>query len=132
MSATESNDPRDWFAKAEKDRSAAILILSDPGLADIACYHAQQCAEKYLKGHLKRRAVPFRWAHDLTYLVDLCDKAEKQPGTFAGLRDDAEWLTRAADASRYPGDGVPASSADDARKALAFADRIRALVLAAA
>ena len=76
MSGTESDDSREWFAKAEKDRAAALLILADPALTDIACYHAQQTAEKYLKGHLKRRGVAFRWAHDLTYLINLCEKAE--------------------------------------------------------
>lgn len=46
-----SNLPEAWFAKAEADLQAAQMVLAaTPPLIEIACYHAQQCAEKYLKG----------------------------------------------------------------------------------
>ena len=38
----------------------------------MACYHAQQCAEKYLKGYLVAHNVLFRLVHDLDYLIQLC------------------------------------------------------------
>ena len=48
-----SNDPAAWLRKADNDLRAAQLALNeaDP-LAEIACYHAQQCAEKQLKDWL--------------------------------------------------------------------------------
>ena len=47
----ESDDPRQWFAKAEADRaSALILVKSGVGVRDVVCFHAQQCGETYLKG----------------------------------------------------------------------------------
>ena len=44
---------RDWFEKADQDLELARRALG-PGkpLPGMACYHAQQCAEKYLKGYL--------------------------------------------------------------------------------
>ncbi|WP_071527339.1 HEPN domain-containing protein [Nodosilinea nodulosa] len=48
-----SNLPEAWFAKAEAGLQAAELLLNTTTpLLDIVCYHAQQCAEKYLKGYL--------------------------------------------------------------------------------
>ena len=61
---------RDWFEKADQDLELARRALG-PGkpLPGMACYHAQQCAEKYLKGYLISHSVPFRFVHDLVYLV---------------------------------------------------------------
>ena len=51
---------RDWFEKADQDLELARRALG-PGkpLPGMACYHAQQCAEKYLKGYLISHSVPF-------------------------------------------------------------------------
>ena len=51
---------RDWFEKADQDLELARRALG-PGkpLPGMACYHAQQCAEKYLKGYLIAHSVPF-------------------------------------------------------------------------
>lgn len=132
MSRTESDDPGAWFAKADDDLRIGQLLLSESGLADAVCYHAQQCAEKYLKGYLKSRRVRFRWAHDLRYLIDLCERAAGPDGgsdEFAVERGDAQWLTRSADSSRYPGDAKNVCTPDDARRALGIAERVRTLVL---
>ena len=50
---------RDWFEKADQDLELARRALG-PGkpLPGMACYHAQQCAEKYLKGYLIAHSVP--------------------------------------------------------------------------
>jgi HEPN domain-containing protein len=45
------DDPRAWVAKAEEDFEMARLALRrKKPLTDPACFHAQQCAEKYLRG----------------------------------------------------------------------------------
>ncbi len=63
---------RSWFDKADQDLEMARRALGPPSpLPSMACYHAQQCAEKYLKGYLTARSVPFRFVHDLIYLTQL-------------------------------------------------------------
>ena len=56
---------RDWFEKADQDLEDLELARRALGpeepLPGMACYHAQQCAEKYLKGYLIAHSVPFRF-----------------------------------------------------------------------
>jgi HEPN domain-containing protein len=126
MNKRDSADPADWFAKAEGDLVAAeVLRASGADVGDSACYHAQQCAEKYLKGFLKSRAVPFKWVHDLGYLVDLCAGLDPD---FSQLRELAVTLTRAAELCRYPGDEAPATDPEIAA-AIAACLSIRQMVL---
>ena len=81
---------RDRFEKADQDLELARRALG-PGqpLRGMACYHAQQCAEKYLKGYLIAHSVPFRFVHDLVYLTQLC--ATQEPA-FEQLMSAAEIL----------------------------------------
>jgi HEPN domain-containing protein len=89
------------------------------------CYHAQQCAEKYLKGFLKSRQATFKWIHDLNYLLELCCEFD---AAFSALADDADALTHAAEPSRYPSsDEVPVTR-EEALEAMQIADRIRSCV----
>ena len=65
-------DVRDWVAKAEED-FAVVRTLSRtrrPVLNDAVCFHAQQCAEKYLKALLTRDHVAFPKTHDLLDLLE--------------------------------------------------------------
>jgi len=39
---------------------------------DAICFHAQQCAEKYLKAWLIEAAAAFPRVHDLEAVADLC------------------------------------------------------------
>jgi HEPN domain-containing protein len=62
---------RRWVEKAEED-----LVLAEHGLTmtercpyDLICYHAQQCAEKYLKALLAWQALLVPRTHDLRFLV---------------------------------------------------------------
>jgi HEPN domain-containing protein len=126
MKGNESDDPNAWFAKAEQDRRAAqILMQSAEPVTDMVCYHSQQCAEKYLKGYLKRRQVRFKWVHDLDYLVDLCAESDID---FGSLRTVAIQLTDSAGLSRYPGDEAPATR-EEAQAAIDAAEEIRGMVL---
>ena len=44
---------KEWFRKGDNDlKNAEIVIQSDDPPTDTICFHAQQCAEKYLKGFL--------------------------------------------------------------------------------
>jgi len=64
---------QEWFDKAEGDWVTAgreLRARKDPNY-DAACSHAQQCAEKYLKGRLQEEEIRFSKTHDLEILLDL-------------------------------------------------------------
>jgi HEPN domain-containing protein len=64
---------RQWVTKAEHDLKNAehTLTLKKDCPFDTVCFHAQQCAEKYLKALLSLHGVDFPKTHDLTELVAL-------------------------------------------------------------
>lgn len=113
-------DPRAWADKAEDDFKAAQLLLrrKEP-LTYIVCYHAQQCAEKYLKALLIAATHPFPRSHDLVMLNDLCAQA----GILVELdRTRLALLTDHAIRTRYPGDDP---IVEEARSALETAKAVR-------
>ena len=83
---------QDWFEKAEQNLEMAqpAMLPGDP-ISEMACYHAQQWAEKYLKGFLVSRSHSFNFVHDLFYLTQEC--AQRQPA-FRQLELAAETLGR--------------------------------------
>lgn len=51
----------EWIAKAEEDYAGAVDLQrrrKNP-LPNLVCFHAQQCAEKYLKAYLISQRIPF-------------------------------------------------------------------------
>ncbi len=61
----------DWLEKAEEDFQLVSLAMRQrkhPLYAGV-CFHAQQCAEKYMKGFLVRHKTAFRKTHDLDELL---------------------------------------------------------------
>ena len=95
-------ETRAWFKKADHDmRMAELAIRDNPPMTDQAVYHAQQAAEKAMKGLLTWHERIFRKTHNLVELGEAC----------AGLLPELEpLLRRAAGLSdyawqyRYPGD----------------------------
>jgi HEPN domain-containing protein len=123
-----SEEPPAWFDKADKDLKVAELALSsDPNLADEACYHAQQCAEKYLKGFSVARNTEFPFTHDLARLVELCSGLD---AAFAALEGSADALYDFATEARYPSDELPELTAEVANLALRHARQVRDFVRA--
>ena len=89
---------QDWFEKAEQDlEMAQPAMLPGNPIPPKTCYHAQQCAEKYLKGFLVSRSHSFNFVHDLFYLTQEC--AQRQPA-FSDLELAALCLTSWAAPSR--------------------------------
>ena len=122
-----SSSPADWFAKAEEDLRVAEMILdADDPSTDIACYHAQQCAEKYLKGYLISRRAAFKFVHELAYLVRLCMDINKD---FESLLAPAAELQDYATDVRYPLEGVSAPTCEEAKETMQLARVIRKFVL---
>lgn len=70
MSSDKMGIVRAWFKKADNDlRAAEMAFTMDASLYEIVCFHAQQCAEKYLKGFLVYNEVDFPKTQSIEYLV---------------------------------------------------------------
>lgn len=116
----------DWFARGDDDLALVKLILEQgTGSANLACFHAQQVAEKYLKGFLAYRDLHVRKIHDLEILLKDCETVDP---SFSQLQDDARFLIRFYAESRYPDDYVEFSR-QDAEVAYAATLRIKEFVL---
>ena len=105
----------EWVCKAEGD--VAILerecrARKEPSY-DGACFHAQQCAEKYLKARLCEADVSFSKIHDLVALLEQVLEAEPGWETF---REDLAFLSDFSVSFRYPGESADRGSALDARR----------------
>jgi HEPN domain-containing protein len=86
---------------------------------DGICFHCQQCAEKYLKGFLQERAIPFGKTHNLIYLLDLIVAVDPAWDVY---RQDVHVLSGFAVQFRYPGDSADKSMASES---LAFCRAFR-------
>lgn len=115
---------QEWVNKAEGDFATAEreLCAADNPNYDAVCFHAQQCAEKYLKARLQEADVAFGKTHDLIALLDLALKIES---IWEILRADLQSLTLFAVAYRYPGDSA---DEDDARESVTRCRNIRRVV----
>jgi len=92
----------EWITKAEGDWISALRELrarKAPNY-DAACFHAEQCAEKYLKARLQDAGIAFTKTHDLVVLLDLILPVEP---SWSSMRSDLRTLTIAAVDYRYPG-----------------------------
>jgi HEPN domain-containing protein len=92
----------EWIEKAEEDfltATRAYRARKFPAY-NAACFHAQQCAEKYIKARLQEADIPFRKTHDLGVLLDAVVAVEPMWET---MRDSLEVLNANAVDVRYPG-----------------------------
>lgn len=117
------NNPLSWVERAEEDYLMARSALRRrKPFTYSACFHAQQCAEKYLKAILVSKGVAFAKAHDLLLLSEQCEKA----GVLVTI--EAKQLSTLSDYAvrvRYPGeDPTP----DEAREAVEIAKTVRCFV----
>jgi HEPN domain-containing protein len=119
---TEINDPLAWVESAEEDFILARTALKrKQPLVSGVCFHAQQCAEKYMKALLISRGADFPKTHDLLMLNNLCSTV----GIF--LEIDPKHLNTLSDyavRTRYPGEGP---SISDAREAIDIVKLVRNL-----
>lgn len=115
-----------WFRKADSDLTTAQLVLNSDGPYDTACYHAQQAAEKYLKGFLAFRGIAIPRIHDLLELNQLCADAAE---TWSVEIDFLAELMPYAVESRYDIEFFP--DRGTAAEALDLAQQVKTAVLAA-
>ena len=86
---------------------------------DSACFHAQQCIEKYLNAVLIKKRISFSKVHDLEVLLDLCLAVYP---LWEPMRNDMQLLTQYAVQFRYPGESA---DKEQARKAIEAMKRSR-------
>lgn len=116
---------REWIAKAEADLQNVRLVLDvgPEGPLDTAAFHAQQCAEKYLKALLCFRGEDVPRIHDVEALLTRTHMGGRVEMTV----EESRLLTDYATVTRYPGGYEPVSY-EEAVHALELAARIRAAV----
>jgi HEPN domain-containing protein len=107
---------REWIAKAEEDFAAAIALARPrkKPLWSPVCFHAQQCAEKYLKAKLNEASIQFFKTHDLEQLLNQAIQVEP---LWAAFRTALKRLTDSAILPRYPGNFFTKTEAERALKA---------------
>ncbi len=103
----------EWVSKAEGDFATAgreLRARKNPNY-DAVCFHAQQCAEKYLKAVLQENEKHIPKIHNLIELMLLCEELDS---SFEMLRSDLVVMERYSVLVRYPGEFA---EKDDAQSA---------------
>lgn len=106
---------QEWVDKAEADFHVALResrARKNRSL-DAICFHAQQCAEKYLKARLQEAGISFPKTHSLPMLLHLAGGVEP---LWSSLRSPAGRLSAYAVAFRYPG---TSATKEEAKQAVA-------------
>ncbi len=104
---------KEWVDKAEDDYFSADLLLhaGETPIPDTACFHCQQCAEKYLKAYLQEHEIEFERSHELMPLLLLCSSLDAE---FKSIKHELEKLNRYAVIVRYPGITIKIDTAEEA------------------
>ena len=113
----------EWIRKAEADKLAAEVCFKlarrQSGQAEIACFHAQQCAEKHLKALLAQAGKTVPRTHDLIVLGNMAKAADLR---LSVNPKDLFLLNAHAVDIRYPG---ATAGVKEARRAVGAMNRIR-------
>ena len=115
---------REWIEKAEADFMSAgreYRARNRPNF-DAACFFAQQCIEKYLKGRLAEASSLIPKTHDLSVLLDSVVVIEP---LWEAARSRMETLTSYATLFRYPGESATRALA---KTAIADARWVRSMI----
>lgn len=117
-----------WLAFAEDDIRMAehAMKLKSNAPYRIIAFHAQQCAEKYLKAYLVYHNIDFPYTHSIRRLLDLCARYADWVNNIV----DAKELTPYATTARYPGEEDVVTPAE-AERAIKLANNVRRRVRAA-
>lgn len=126
-------DPREearrWLRQAEKDLDDARFVLSGRRY-NLACFLAQQAAEKAVKGLLYALGAEDVWGHSV---AELCRDAASLAPDFEPLVSQGAVLDKYYIPTRYPDSlpgGIPAEAfeEEDADRAIRLAEHIIAAV----
>ena len=114
--------PGMWLRRAQSDLRLGEIALNTPDvMLEDACFHAQQCAEKSLKGVLSYLNIPFPRTHAIDVLLDLLNNSGV---VIPDKIDEAFALTQYAVQTRYPGEWEPVDK-DEAVRAIKLASEVK-------
>jgi HEPN domain-containing protein len=107
----------EWANKAEGDFATALreFAVREDANYDAVCFHAQQCAEKYLKAALLEKGIAFGKVHDLEVLLDVALDAFP---IWESFRAESQMLTQYAVQFRYPGESADKEEAAGAVRSM--------------
>lgn len=116
---------RRWLLQANQDLDDAEFNLSG-GRYNVACFLAQQSAEKALKAYLFLKGAEEVWGHSV---AELCKDAQTFDREFERLESRAAPLDKYYVPTRYPNalpGGIPSKAFDenDARSAVRLAREV--------
>lgn len=114
----------EWIEKAEEDWDMllkAYRARKRPAY-NAACFHAQQCAEKYLKGRLEEASITFAKTHNLDQLLKQTQVIEP---SWAILQTDLDFLNDFSVLYRYPGSSASQATA---KKAVDACRKVRRVI----
>lgn len=95
-------ETRGWLVRAHWDLAGGrVDLAAEPPLTGDAVFHAQQAAEKAVKGFLTWHSQVFRKTHDLAELGEMCARLDS---SLEPLLRRAVGLTDYAWKYRYPGE----------------------------
>jgi|FaiFalFF_MnMetaG_3_1042247.scaffolds.fasta_scaffold26701_2 HEPN domain-containing protein len=118
---------RNWIRKAESDlKVAKDEMLTEEPATDAVCFHAQQCAEKYLKGFLVFHGTEIPRTHSLATLISECMKIDSDFQIL--IQEGVDMLTDYAIEIRYV-DDFYFPSIEEAHEAIRLAERVKAFVI---
>lgn len=116
---------REWEIYAGEDEQIIQIALKESGPPNQICLHAQQMAEKYLKGFLVYHKENPLKTHQLDKLLFECQKYSKK---FSQLTEEALLLSDYYIETRYPMHMVQFSR-KEAEKAYSAAKKIKKTIL---
>lgn len=116
---------RRWLLQGEQDLNDAEFNLSGKRY-NVACFLAQQSAEKALKAYLFSKGAEEVWGHSV---AELCKDAQTFDHTFIELNQKAGPLDKYYIPTRYPNalpGGIPSEAfdEDDAKRAILLAKEV--------
>lgn len=117
---------RQWIAYADDDLRVAVHTMGMPPQdrpSRLIAYHAQQCAEKYLKAYLVYRGVDFPYTHNISLLLEACGKFAAWPAEL----QDAKELSAYVITARYPGIDTEVTR-EEAQRTIDLAQQVRSRV----
>lgn len=114
-----------WLRQAERDLDDARFAAAGARY-NLACFLAQQAAEKALKAYLYARGAELVWGHSV---AELCEDAAKLDASFAEMAKNAAPLDSYYIPTRYPDampGGIPADAYthEDASRALGLTETV--------
>lgn len=113
-----------WLEQAIHDLEDARFNLSG-GRYNVACFLAQQAAEKALKAFLLKKGADEVWGHSI---ADLCEDAKNFDPSFAKIEREIVLLDKYYLPTRYPDalpGGIPSYAFDeeDAKRAITISEK---------